>query len=512
MSIAKTIAAFVGRRLGKHGVPLSLLQSAGIGGLIFLVAHIIMRQVDASFEMLCIPPPDPGHYDSMRDSVLCDPQAWTWGGLVDVMALGALGLGLLVVVPALVTVAVAGERKQGTLEQLRTAPLSPLALVMGFVVGTPARVYLWLSVPLVLHVGYGFVGGISLWAALTSLLPLVIGSFALSLLGVLFALGSRRPSGGALPGLVMAGSVGALGLFGLAIVHNVERQPMAWSFLHPAAATQAVLLGEESVWRHLFVRYWRLERLWAPEMTSVMYMQGFLSTVFFGALALLLLRATTRRLQRPHLPVLGKPMALGLFALVAIGVIAPVLQFDYPYRGYDVARYALGYGFVLLPLVALLLVLVTPSRELWTAGLGRRLGLFADARGSMSVAVGTIVTFGGMVLVQHHGFDFYRRMHESIAVVWGLALVLTLPVLWQYHITRKERGGGYLFLLGAYLLIEVIGIALCGMGDGTRPDSHPIATVFTRAAAAIAIGLPIVVGLLQRRETRQALATPALHG
>ncbi len=511
MQIGRTIAAFLGRRLPRRAIPLSILQSAGIGVLFLFIAGLVMRQVEASFELLCIPPPDPNGYDSMRDSVLCDPQAWTRFGLIDVFSISALTIGLLLVVPALVTVAVAGERKHGTLEQLRTAPLSPLALVLGFVIGGPARVYLWLTVPLSLHVAYGLAGGISVATMLGSLLPLVVGSFALSLLGVLFALGSKRASGGALPGLVMAAGAGMLGLFGVALVHNVERGPLAWSFIHPAAASQAVLLGEDSVWRHLFVRYWRQERLLQPEILRQLDTQGLISIAFFAALSVLLLIATTRRLGRPHLPVLGKKLALALFALLAAAVILPALQLESRhYMVYEAARYSLGYGFFLLPIAALLVVLVTPSRELWSAGLRRSLSPLHDARGPLLSAFAMVATFVGLIAVQHHGFDFRHRLHESIAVVWGLCLVLTLPVLWQYHVTRRERGGGYLFLLGGYLLFEVVGIALCGIGDGMRPDSHPIATVFARSAAALAIGLPLVVGVLQRRVRRQALATPAL--
>lgn len=511
MQIARTLSAFVARRLGRRGVALGLLQSAGIGVLMFVIAQLVLRQVEASFDLLCVPPPDPHAYDSMRGSVLCDPEAFTLFGLIDVFAVGAIGLGLLLVVPAMVTVAVAGERKHGTLEQLRTAPLSPLALVLGFVLGGPARVYLWLVVPMLLHVAYGLGGGLTPFAMVASLAPLVVGSFALSLLGVLAALGTRRASAGALPGLVMAGLVGSAGLLGLAVVSNIERHPIGWAFAHPGAASLAALIGEDSVWRHLFVSHWRIERLNDLRITGALELQGLLSVGFFALLAGLLLVATTRRLARPELPVLGKRLALGLFVLLAVAVIGPAMRFESMwYLRHNAARYTLVYGFFLLPIAALLIVLATPSRELWMASLGRRTSLFADGRSALPMTLAMIASFASLVLVQHHGFDFYDRVHESIAVVWGLGLVLTLPVLWQYHVVQKERSGGYLFLLGVYLVVEVIGIALCGLGDGTRPDTHPIAAVFARTAAALAIGLPLAVGLLQRRQRRLALATPPL--
>ena len=50
-------------------------------------------------------------------------------------------VGHFLVVPGLIALAVADERQNGTLDQLRAAPTRPHAVLAGFVLGSPVRAY-----------------------------------------------------------------------------------------------------------------------------------------------------------------------------------------------------------------------------------------------------------------------------------------------------------------------------------------------------------------------------------
>jgi hypothetical protein len=133
-------------------------------------------------------------------------------GLADLLAVALLALGLFVIAPAAVASAVAAERRSGTLDQLRTTPLSPLGLATGIVVGAPAKLYLLCAGPLALHVVAGLSGAIPVESLVASLCVLACGGLASALFGLAVALAPRQETGGALSALAVAGALGTLGL------------------------------------------------------------------------------------------------------------------------------------------------------------------------------------------------------------------------------------------------------------------------------------------------------------
>ena len=80
-----------------------------------------------------------------EDGVLINPV-----GLGDMFSMMLLGGALFVVAPAMVASQVAEERRSGTLDLLRTAPISPTALAAGFLAGAPSSLYLLGAGPLAL--------------------------------------------------------------------------------------------------------------------------------------------------------------------------------------------------------------------------------------------------------------------------------------------------------------------------------------------------------------------------
>src|SRR5688572_24300556 len=96
--------------------------------------------------------------------------------LADMIAMMMLGAALFVLAPAMVAAQVAEERRSGTLDLLRTAPVSARALTAGFLAGAPGPVYLLCVAPLGLHVAAGLLGAYPASVLPLSLLVVVAGS------------------------------------------------------------------------------------------------------------------------------------------------------------------------------------------------------------------------------------------------------------------------------------------------------------------------------------------------
>src|SRR5258706_3747080 len=142
MSVKVAVSAFVHRSARRSTAAQLLLYSAGIAVLLVVLSAWIVSQADEP----------PGGTCYWSGCTPLAPVRWSVLALADVFAAGLLGLGLFVLAPASVAAAVAAERRAGTLDQLRTTPLSPLGLTAGIVVGAPAKLYLLLAGPLALHV------------------------------------------------------------------------------------------------------------------------------------------------------------------------------------------------------------------------------------------------------------------------------------------------------------------------------------------------------------------------
>ena len=244
----------------------------------------------------------------------------------------------------MVAAAVANERRAGTLDQLRTTPLSPLALAAGMVVGVPARLYLLCAGPLVLHVVAALAGPLPLQTALSSLAVLGAGSVASCALGLCVALAPRQESGGTFAALGVAALLGVFAF--MTGVFAGDRHMVAWSFLHPAGALDAVMLQQHGLWRRMVVGPWggHFDSQGYVTALPLVPLASVAASLVFGAI---LLRAACRKLAAPQLPLFSKRQAVALFAFAAATVVAPLVVSDH--LGDFDANAAYGFSALLLP-------------------------------------------------------------------------------------------------------------------------------------------------------------------
>ncbi len=151
--------------------------------------------------------------------------------LADMLSIMLVGAALFVVAPAMVSAQVAEERRQGTLDLLRTAPLSPTALTAGFLLGAPGTLYLLCAGPLALHVLAGLMGAYPIAYLPITLLLFAFGSMATMLFAVVASMAIGREGGGVSPMLV-GGMLAMAALVSTSMAGSHESLP--WAFLHPA--------------------------------------------------------------------------------------------------------------------------------------------------------------------------------------------------------------------------------------------------------------------------------------
>ncbi|HEX8952446.1 MAG TPA: hypothetical protein VF945_11405, partial [Polyangia bacterium] len=254
-----------------------------------------------------------------------DPSLWTTLALGDVFAMWALALAGFVLAPAMVAAAVANERRAGTLDQLRTTPLSPLALAAGTIVGVPARLYLLCVGPLLLHVVAAIAGPLPLPTLVSSLAVLAAGTAASCALGLCVALAPRQESGGTFAAL---GVAALLGMFAfMTSLFAIDRHLVAWSYLHPAGALDAVMLSQAGLWRRMVVGPWggQFDSAGYRAALPLVPLASVAASLLFGVL---LLRAACRKLAAPQLPLFSKRQAVALFAFAAGAVVGPLVVSD----------------------------------------------------------------------------------------------------------------------------------------------------------------------------------------
>lgn len=481
MSIRTALSAFFHRAVPRrHALELLGYSGGLVVGLLLLSAWICAQQRAA-----------PNHF--------YEPIPWDVLALADLFALLLLALGLFVLVPATIAAQVAAERRSGTLDQLRTTPLDPLALVAGFVFAAPARLYLLAVGPLALHVFAGLSGRMPLDTLVATLVTLAVGTVVSALLGLLVALAPRQDSGGALVALGVAGLLGGAGL--IAALFVTERILMRWAFLHPAGALHASMLAHDGLWRHLAVSPWRLGRFAEPAFVSTLGLQALLSASVCLPAAILLARAACRRLQAPERPLLGKGVAVALFTLAAASAILPV---ERAHHGASLAFAALVLGLLLLPVQAVLGFGAAPSFEGWALALRqkRQVGPFDDAAPPHGAMWAMLLVWLALVALRLGP----PRLPESRqwAFVWGVWLALTSPVLVHFGATRwLSAGARWAFgvAAAAYLLVEVVGIGITSFGHVSGSDA-----TFVELAGLLAVVVPGWVALRQHALKRRTLA------
>ena len=489
MDSITAIKAFASRGLRRGTAAQLALYSGGIALLLVLASIWWVGHADG-------PPGGDSSYLSEYMHEQIPQMAWSVLALADVLAVMALGLGLFVVAPATVVAQVVAERRAGTLDQLRTTPIPPLGLVLGILVGGPARVYLLLIGPLALHVAAGLGGAIHLDTLVTTLLVFAAGGAASLTLALAAALAPRQEAGGGLLAVVVALVLGVLCV--MAFVLPGERLPAGWAFVHPASAIDAALLEHDGIWRRLFHSLWDwsafrdaryVDRLGFAPIGSLLC--SLVTTGLVGA-------ACCRKLARPHLPLLGKKMAIVAFTAVASAMLLPLIgeRAEQTHPGGVIAACAM----MLLLGMALLTALATPTAEAWAMGVRRiqKPSLLSDDASPRLAGYLMIAVFAALALIVSLAtapLGFEMRSTEIIATLWCGVLALGVPSLVLFLGTRWSTPAarwGFGSAIVAYLIAELIAVIM--VADRERN----FGSAYVQAMAIVAVAVPVWVAVRQR--------------
>lgn len=487
MSVTVAVSAFA-HRGARRAQALELAgYSGGVVALLVLLAAWIVEQARLA-------PP----------STYSNHIPWSVMGLADLFAVALVALGLFVIGPASVAATVAGERRAGTLDQLRTTPLSPLGLVAGLVVGAPARIYLLCVGPLALHVACGLTGVVAADTLAQSLVILFVGGLGAALLGLVVALAPRQESGGAFIALGVAALLGVSGLVALMFSH--DQGTANWAFLHPAGALDATFLQHDGLWRRLSTSPWSLPRFDHAGYLGALALAPVLAVLAYGPAIVLLARAACRKLAAPQLSLLSKPQALALFALAAAAVILPLDAADAGRS--SAAALPFAFGFVLLPVMCALGMFATPSFEAWALKLrGRRARAPWHDDAAPHALVWTMVAlFFTLCGVKLGAAGFPWRMYERELMALGLATLaaLTLPIYLLFASTRYTTTAprwAFGAAVAAHLIFQMITITII-RDEGLRDSA---AGTVGKLGAALSLAVPAWVLFRQHALARRTL-------
>ena len=431
-----------------------------------------------------------------------DPSLWTTLALADVLACWLLVLGGFVVAPAMVAAAVANERRAGTLDQLRTTPLSPLGLAGGIIVGVPARLYLLCAGPLALHVTAFVVGPLPLSSGVQSLAVLAAGTAASCALGLCVALAPRQESGGTFAAVGVAALLGLSGLIASAFAG--DRHLVAWSFLHPAGALDAVMLLPRGLWRRMVVGPWG-GSFDSERYGAALALVPLLSVAASLGLGALWLRAACRKLAAPERPLFSKLQAVVVFGLAALALLVPLWDGDRTARFDSAAVY--GLTALMLPALVTLGLLASPTFEAWAlaARRGGQLGWRADDASAhravwLMEALWVLLV---MVTLRLRGWHL-SGSDETLALGWTTLVALTLPVYLLFASTRYATVAArwaFGVAVAAHLVGQLVAIAIV-----RDHDARGFAGTFVTLAGVAAVCVPGWVALRQRALRRATLA------
>lgn len=482
MSVRGAISAFA-HRGARRGQAASFLVYSGVltAALLLLAAWIAPEMRLADLESIRMwaqmkPPYQTG----------LDPSLWTTLALGDVLALCALALAGFVLAPAMVAAAVANERRAGTLDQLRTTPLSPLALAAGTIVGVPARLYLLCAGPLALHVVAAMAGALPFGTLVASLAVLAAGTAASCTLGLGVALAPRQESGGTFAALGVAALLGFFAF--LTSVFACDRHLVAWSYLHPAGALDAVMLSPHGLWRRMVVGPWggQFDSAGYRLALPLVPLASVAASLVFGAI---LLRAACRKLAQPERPLFGKRQAVALFAFVAATVVGPLVLSDH--LGDFDSNAAYGFSALLLPAMVVVGLFATPTFEAWALTIrgGKPVGWTSDDA-SAHRAVWLMQALWALALLALLGD---HRMHgfgndEPIAIAWTALLALTLPVYFLFASTRYATVAArwaFGVAVAAHVVAQLVAIAIVRGGE-----ARGFAGTYVSLAGLAAVAVP----------------------
>jgi hypothetical protein len=500
MSVTTALSAFANRGARRAQALQFLLYSVLCTVLVTLLSAWIVEQVRLAEAQTAAQ--GYSYYKYWPD---VPPVPWSVLGMADVFCVFLLGIAVFLVAPAAVAATVASERRAGTLDQLRTTPLRPLALLAGLVVGAPARIYYLCAGPLALHVVCGLTGVISFEAMAASTIVLAVGAVVSSLLAATIALAPRQDSGGAFLALGVAALLGTAAF--IAMLLATESGSVHWAFLHPAGALNASMLSHDGLWRRIFTSDWALHKYQEPEFSAPLGFTPFTSVAYMLALGALLARAACRKLAAPHAPLLSKPLAVIGFALIAAAIWVPLPTATLSRS--DACILPLAFALLLVPVLAVAGLFATPSAEAWALRVrsGVRASPWRDDASPHATVWAMLAVYLAIAVVRLWSRGFPMRMGEgdTLSLVWFIQGVATLPVFMLFASTRYATSGArwaFGAAIAAHCVFQMIGIIL--VHERRFSTSSPADTVWKLAAIA-AFVVPALVWWRQRvllRDTR----------
>jgi hypothetical protein len=495
MSFAPAVSAFAHRGAHKRAALSFLVYSGLLAIALLLLAAWLVPDARHGDEELLKAWREHGMYQPIH------PELWTTLALADVFAVFVLGAIAFLIAPAIVAATVANERRNGTLDQLRTTPQSPLALACGLVVGAPARLWLLGVGPLAIHVGAALVGPVPLATLVQSLAVIAVGGAAACSIGLAVALAPRQESGGAFAALGVAGVM--LGLASLAMGFAADREAVIWAFVHPAGALDAVMLNYDGLWRRMLLGP-LTSRFEDSAYSLSVSLAPFASVVAGLLLGLTLVRASCRKLAHPDRPLLSKSLALILFGLAAATVTGP-LFLTHLGDSFDGSA-ALALSLLIAPVVMLCGLFATPTFEAWSMGLRRgRPGWLDDAAPPhLVVWLMEIVWTAAMLTAVdrhlHHGLDSNGAWALTLTALGALSLPLYLLFANTRFATAAARWG-FAVAVFAHCVAQLIAI---GMLWGQRAPLRGIGQTYVLIVSFIAVALPVWIGWRQQVIRRAA--------
>jgi hypothetical protein len=415
-----------------------------------------------------------------------DPSLWTALSLSDVFALWVLGLAGFVLAPAMVAASVANERRAGTLDQLRTTPLSALSLAVGTIAGVPARLYLLCVGPLVLHVAAALFGPLPLGTLVASLAVLAAGTAASCALGLCVALAPRQESGGTFAALGVAALLGFFAF--MTSLFACDHHLVAWSYLHPAGALDAVMLTPAGLWRRMVVGPWggSFDAAGYRLALPLVPLASVGASLLFGAM---LVGAACRKLATPERPLFGKRQALALFVFVVVAVVGPFIV-GAPASDFD-SDVAYGFSALLLPAIVVLGLFATPTFEAWALTVRKkvRVGWSSDDAAAHRAVwlMQALWALAVVALLGHHRWHGLGS-DEPLAMAWTALVALTLPIYFLFASTRYATVAArwaFGVAVAAHVIAQVIAIAMVRGGD-----TKQFAGTFVTLAGIAAIAVP----------------------
>jgi hypothetical protein len=396
------------------------------------------------------------------------PFVWTLSGsmvlqVADIFSLILLSLGCFVALPAMVASVVATERKTGTMDQLRSTPTRAIGLLFGFVLGAPARLFLLLVGPLILHLSVGVLGIVPLSAVFLTTLLVCVGAIVSALVGAALALANERGKGGsfAAPVAALASILGIASLF-------MASEGVPWAFVHPIGAINASYLVESSLWSHWLLDPWDMDVL--VRNTDSLVRTPFLALAFAAAGSVMLVLASARRIAQPEQPLLSFFVAVGLFAIAAAALIFPFESRDWAH-----SEAMLVCRLILLPLMAFLLIGTQSSARVWALELRKG---EKTARGRWGIAIAMVAIAATAMLLRNqllstsernYNLDYGYSVINWGSLIWLAATAMTLPLFAHFATGRYPQAShrmGFWAVVGGHLVFQMICIAYSNTESG----------------------------------------------